>query len=467
MHNISKIFPAVKKSESQDIFLPSDSSASETVKAEKFTEEELPVDLNVEKNKFGEIRPQPLNNLQVRAIDSTAFNLGTVEDGVVGVVRISVIIKKPNESKRYCEKYGPNIFKVTNQDKNSIYQDKFQQVFGTKPPANSAPATYKMIDRIRNLAERYIILEEVKNSTNALILIDGSLISHPVDTPGSLGAITSTGGFSGTASLASGLTGTPSIVVQDITAEMVSIAGTMQYEDVVSVDSVGIVTAREGIRIGTGGTVGPSASGIVTYYGDGSALTTLNADNIASGIVTSARLGASPTATTFLRGDGQFATAGGATVQSGSWTPAWTGHSGTPSAVDTAYGKYTRIGELVFIECYIKSGTRGSASGAIRVGGLPFDRTNDTHDQVLGSVAWDYSGSSIDYSGQNRADHVNMIAWIPNNTGYIRFAHQTSAGDTAYRANSAGSTDLNWIICGNSSGNYLSFRFSGCYRTDA
>ena len=90
------------------------------------------------------------------------------------------------------------------------------------------------------------------------------------------GIITSTGGFSGNATSAtnaSGLTGTPSIVVQDITAEMVSIAGTMQYEDVVSVDSVGIVTARDGIRIGTGGTVGPSASGIVTYYGDGSNLT--------------------------------------------------------------------------------------------------------------------------------------------------------------------------------------------------
>ena len=166
-------------------------------------------------------------------------------------------------------------------------------------------------------------------------------------------------------------------------------------------------------------------------------------------------------------GEGYWAAAGGATVQSGSWTPAWTGHSGTPSAVDTAYGKYTRIGELVFIECYIKSGTRGSASGPVRVGGLPFDRTNDTHDQVLGSVAWDYSGSSVDYSGQNRADHVNMIAWIPNNTGYIRFAHQSSAVATAYKANNAGSTDLNWIICGSSSGNYLSFRFSGCYRTDA
>ena len=216
-------------------------------------------------------------------------------------------------------------------------------------------------------------------------------------------------------------------------------------------------------------------TGIVTatnFVGDGSGLTdvpNLAASKITSGTVATARLG-SGTAnnTTYLRGDQTWATvSSGATVQSGSWTPAWTGHSGTPSAVDTAYGKYTRIGELVFIECYIKSGTRGSASGPVRVGGLPFDRINDTHDQVLGSVAWDYSGSAVDYSGQNRADHVNMIAWIPNNTGYIRFAHQGSATATAYKANNAGSTDLNWIICGSSSGNYLSFRFSGCYRTDA
>ena len=52
----------------------------------------------------------------------------------------------------------------------------------------------------------------------------------------------------------------------------VGIAGTLTYEDVTNVDSIGILTARGGIRIGGGTTVGPS-SGIVTYFGDGSQLT--------------------------------------------------------------------------------------------------------------------------------------------------------------------------------------------------
>ena len=52
-----------------------------------------------------------------------------------------------------------------------------------------------------------------------------------------------------------------------------SIGGTITYEDVTNVDSIGILTARSGVRIGTGGTVGPSGSGIVTYFGDGSQLT--------------------------------------------------------------------------------------------------------------------------------------------------------------------------------------------------
>ena len=50
------------------------------------------------------------------------------------------------------------------------------------------------------------------------------------------------------------------------------VSGVLTYEDVTNVDSVGIVTARGGIRVGTGGTVGPVGSGIVTYFGDGSQL---------------------------------------------------------------------------------------------------------------------------------------------------------------------------------------------------
>ena len=54
------------------------------------------------------------------------------------------------------------------------------------------------------------------------------------------------------------------------------IAGVLTYEDVTNVDSVGIITARSGIRIGAGTTVGP-VSGIVTYFGDGSGLTNTGA----------------------------------------------------------------------------------------------------------------------------------------------------------------------------------------------
>ena len=57
----------------------------------------------------------------------------------------------------------------------------------------------------------------------------------------------------------------------------VSVGGTLTYQDVTNVDSVGLITARSGIRIGTGGTVGPVGSGIVTYYGDGSQLSGISA----------------------------------------------------------------------------------------------------------------------------------------------------------------------------------------------
>jgi hypothetical protein len=53
----------------------------------------------------------------------------------------------------------------------------------------------------------------------------------------------------------------------------VSIGGTLTYEDVTNIDSVGIVTARTGIKVLAGGI---NAVGVVTatsFSGDGSALT--------------------------------------------------------------------------------------------------------------------------------------------------------------------------------------------------
>ena len=113
----------------------------------------------------------------------------------------------------------------------------------------------------------------------------------------------------GTAALAEGLTGTPNITVGDITATTgdlsvrnitgvaatfngnVIVNGVLTYEDVTNVDSLGIITARAGISIGAGQSVG-SSSGTVTYYGDGSNLSGVSASG---GITTTA---SSPSANT-------------------------------------------------------------------------------------------------------------------------------------------------------------------------
>lgn len=86
------------------------------------------------------------------------------------------------------------------------------------------------------------------------------------------------------------LTGNSITGVVNITASgNVTIGGTLTYEDVTNVDSVGVITAQTGIRIGTGGTVGPASGGIVTYFGDGSQLTGLPQSGI--GIQTAGAVG--------------------------------------------------------------------------------------------------------------------------------------------------------------------------------
>ena len=59
----------------------------------------------------------------------------------------------------------------------------------------------------------------------------------------------------------------------------VSVGGVLTYEDVTNIDSIGIVTARNGIRVGAGKSIG-SDSGNVIYYGDASNLQNLPASGI-------------------------------------------------------------------------------------------------------------------------------------------------------------------------------------------
>ena len=60
----------------------------------------------------------------------------------------------------------------------------------------------------------------------------------------------------------------------------VSIGGTLTYEDVANIDSVGVITARLGIRVGAGQSIGSDGASVV-YYGNGS-----NLEGVVSGVET-------------------------------------------------------------------------------------------------------------------------------------------------------------------------------------
>ena len=100
---------------------------------------------------------------------------------------------------------------------------------------------------------------------------NGELLFHLDGTQSGIGTVGIT--TTGTTFHVDRATGEITFVTDAVFNGTVGIAGTLTYEDVTNVDSIGILTARSGVRIGTGGTVGPSGSGIVTYFGDGSQLT--------------------------------------------------------------------------------------------------------------------------------------------------------------------------------------------------
>jgi hypothetical protein len=93
-------------------------------------------------------------------------------------------------------------------------------------------------------------------------------------------------GTQNTSGTAANLSGTPDITIRNVTGVAATFTGVLTYEDVTNVDSVGLITARSGIKFGAagiGGTVTGTGQaefvGVVTasqFVGGGSGLTGLN-----------------------------------------------------------------------------------------------------------------------------------------------------------------------------------------------
>ena len=141
-----------------------------------------------------------------------------------------------------------------------------------------------------------------------------------------------------TTGTAGGLSGTPDIAINNVTGVAatftgnVTIGGTISYEDVTNVDSLGIITARSGIEVS--GIVTARTGFAVTYYGDGSNLT-----GVVSGIGLSqagAARGTEITSINFASGATITNTGAGATITIavGVTTEALSGTSGITTFID-------------------------------------------------------------------------------------------------------------------------------------
>jgi len=112
------------------------------------------------------------------------------------------------------------------------------------------------------MSELRVSSVQSRKKSNPVKFPDGAVVT---------GVITSTN-FSGNlnGNLVGNVTGNISGTTGSFTGN-VSVGGTLTYDDVTNVDSIGIITARSGIKVGAGQSIS-AVSGIVTYYGDGSHL---------------------------------------------------------------------------------------------------------------------------------------------------------------------------------------------------
>lgn len=110
--------------------------------------------------------------------------------------------------------------------------------------------------------------------------------------------------------------------------------------------------------------------------------------------------------------------------EEGTWTPAWGSTTGSFTSVTyaTQSGRYTKIGNRVFIDCQLRSSatTIGTAGGALLVTGLPFTCT--TSQGTGGAAAYslfDFDNSGLFYSTETRENTTQFYAAIgtrDNNT---------------------------------------------------
>ena len=184
----------------------------------------------------------------------------------------------------------------------------------------------------------------------------------------------------------------------------VSVGGAVTYENTTSIDSVGVVTARTGIKIGAGQSVS-AVSGIVTYYGDGSKLT-----GVESGVVNFVASGTIPNGSTvIIKTDGTVSVI----AQTGSADPS----VGTPVTVNSLNSSPTSAydassGKVVIVW----ADWNGSAYGAKAIVGTINPSNNSI---TFGSVATFHNAMMTYQSATYDSANGKVVVCYCDGAGYI------------------------------------------------
>ena len=191
-----------------------------------------------------------------------------------------------------------------------------------------------------------INVDIIRSRTGTAATCDKGLVVSGVTTATTFsGALTGdvTGNVTGNAT---GLTGTPDITVQNIIAVGATFSGTVSYEDIKNLDSVGMVTARAGLNVGPltgiaatidiGGNIDAGIVTATSFSGDGSGLSgVVSGVDIRSG---GSILGAGITDINWASGATVTSSGAGATVtiSAGIQTEAQNSTTVSPASIDLA-----------------------------------------------------------------------------------------------------------------------------------